>query len=151
MSAYMVSNEHINVMIWKAGQREFQHDTPFTFTRDDGRVLRITSTADARELGQLLHDANLASVLARYGEWDDLEPYRYARPTCQTWSALEVISALSCYEYQACEVLGWRESEAYRLIRSLEQHYLRLALREGDVRAWPIEVGDRPVEVVRVS
>lgn len=151
MSAYMVSDEHINVMVWKAGQRAYQHDTLFTFTRDDGRVLRITSTADARELGQLLHDANLASVLARYGEWDDLEPYRYARPTFQTWSALEVIGALSCYEYQACEVPDWRGSEAYRLCRDLESHYICLAQRESGVRRWSILPGDRPVELSPVA
>ncbi|MEO4039969.1 hypothetical protein V3N95_11955 (plasmid) [Micrococcaceae bacterium Sec6.3] len=147
MSAYMVGNEHINVMIWKAQERCEAHSMPFTFTRDDGTTLRVSNRADREALGRLLHEANLASVTARYGSWEAVEPYRYENPQYPSWSALEVLSAMRGYQYQACEVQDWTKTEAHRLCEALSAYYLRLALRESGVSTWTIERGDRPQEL----
>lgn len=147
MSAYMVSNEHIRVLVWKAGQREAQHATPFTFVRDNGKTLSITNAADAAEIGAILYDANAASLTARYGDPAPEEPYRHGRPQFPSWSALEAISALGGFEYQACEVENWPQTEAYRLCQELERHFVGLALLEAGVSTWTIDPHDLPMEL----
>ena len=66
----------------------------------------------------MLIDENAASVNYRYDE-NELFVYRYQRPRHTTWSAVELLKTVDCYEYQSCEHPGWAQSQAHAFCESL--------------------------------
>jgi len=102
MSAFLVSNFHVNAMA--------------TFAVDQGLA------ADAASCALMLWIENRASLRARYETradeyWSDLpvmeQVFRYEDVTLDSlWT---VIKGSHCYAYQACEHGGWATSDARRL------------------------------------
>jgi hypothetical protein len=169
MSAFMVNAEHLNVMVWAAMSRpapKYPGDArALAWPSDDpaeptpanglvrsysGPVLRwVRSTGEAAQAVYLmLEEANAASVRARHGE-DGRDAGRprgvYRRPRHTGWSTGELLKAVSCYEYQACETADWRQSEAHAFCQAL-----RAALAaevpgydEGDT--WDINPDSEPL------
>lgn len=88
---------------------------------------------------RLLTLANVASVKHKYPEDTDDTlpgPATYWTPeTSPDWAALvsrarrlspeEALAALDGYEYQSCEHPGWFGSEAWRLVQSLRDTFIR--------------------------
>lgn len=104
MSAFMVSDFHINAMVTFAA-------APV------GVGLGAVRPGEEQAVAGLLHAANRASIRARYGrraEQEIPEGIRYA-PT-RVVSPCEFNSACSCFDYQACEGFDYRETEAARLV-----------------------------------
>ena len=97
----------------------------------------VRSKTDACKVGQMLWDENIRSVSGRYPDCktlDDLpgvigENYQLTesdiRPVMAV-KAADVFSACKCYEYQACEHDGWKNSEAKAVIESLKNQAVRL-------------------------
>ncbi len=146
MSAFIVDPEHIHVLLW-AASRPAGHYGPLSWYFDkptrEGRL-----TADTRDaVGQMLVDENAASVNYRYDE-DDLFIYAYQRPRHTTWSTVDLLKALHCYEYQACEHAGWRDSQAHAFCRAFE-HRLIQALPGYDDGPWAISRLDVPAAARR--
>ena len=54
----------------------------------------------------------VTSAGARRQENAELYIYSYATPVRFDWEAIDVLKAISCYEYQACEAPGWDTSAA---------------------------------------
>jgi hypothetical protein len=137
MSAYLVGPEHINVLLWAAHQGFHRPLGNLTWTFDNPIRVHQLTDANLDEVGQMLVDANNASVNHRYGE--SLEPYeyRYTRPLHTSWSVVEVLKALQCYEYQSCEPKNWQGTEAYAFCRQL-QDMLVQALPGYDRGPWGI-------------
>lgn len=130
MSAHIVSKKHI--------------DTLLTVAYGDNQTRREDLTAT----GEILRLANLESIHAKYQDtrghdsdsdrlpgyiWDRV-PYEYeiapllfiyseAYPPRRQIQILAALRLLDCYEYQACEFSGWRDSQAFK-----ECHYIRSAL-----------------------
>ena len=139
MSAYVVEAEHINVLLWAAhkgfrkplGNLTWIYDNPI-------RVHQLTDD-NLDQVGQMLVDANTASVNYCYFNHPVQEPYeyRYTRPLHTSWSVVEVLKALQCYEYQACEPKDWQHTEAYAFCREL-QNMLIQALHGYDPAPWGI-------------
>jgi len=65
------------------------------------------------------------------------------RPRHTTWSAVELIKALHCYEYQSCEHPGWRTSQAHSFCRALERRLIG-ELPGYDDAPWAISSLDTP-------
>ena len=64
-----------------------------------------------REVAQMLHDENVTSVNYRYS--DDVKPETVAWDgNHNTLTAVEVIKACQCLDYQSCEHDGWATSDA---------------------------------------
>lgn len=70
---------------------------------------------------------NVASVRYRYADsnpddmvpsWILAEGYEFTDPHVEM-TPVEVIKAVRCYEYQACERPEWRASEAYQFCKAL--------------------------------
>lgn len=125
MSAFMVGPEHINVMIWAAIHSKPTDYEVRTYTREEATPFNGVEASGFSELnvrrlrkgetetvyGQFLVDANAASVNTRYDE-DNAYVYEYRTPQHTEWSPVEILGAINCYEYQACEVEDWASSEA---------------------------------------
>ncbi|MEO4039881.1 hypothetical protein [Micrococcus luteus] len=139
MSAYMVEDEHINVMVWAASKKTEHHGTPFAVELSNGRTLRAGTQEQRDELGRFLVQANEASLAARYGDTFPPITYRYQPPIWRTWSALETVWAVECFDYQACEVEDWPQCDAARVCDALRLHLLATALSEAsDLSGWGI-------------
>lgn len=142
MSAYMVDEEHINVMIWAAAELASPSDTGPVFTycpAPGAHPVRVASTErdSMTRAGQMLADANAASMAALYGNEDHSYAYIYTRPKRTDWKQTDILSALLCFEYQACEVGNFDTTEAGRFCD---------ALRKGLIRRLP-GMNDAPWEI----
>lgn len=123
MSAHMVSAEHINVMVhaglsiggFRGGEvfiLTTEEPTPYNGVQSSGGYsMRVLRTGTETAFGQMLLDANAASVNARYQE-EEAYVYAYQRPQHTDWEPVEILGAINGYEYQACETDDWLTSEA---------------------------------------
>lgn len=111
MSAFSVSDNHINALV--------------TFAGAHGKRLYLgggsvsLNSADLPVIGQILRDANNASITARYGHCDD--GYEYAEADIKALSIADIINLCRCFEYQACEHPDWYQSEARFIIIAIER------------------------------
>lgn len=149
MSAFVTSRTHVDLIV-SAGlkARAARHDGPLTWYASDpdeafteagggdagwaaiGQLHRKLDYTNADEIGQMLRDENVRSVLYRYPDCmeggdlpgivgdDPAEPYRFKRLPWE-FNAVQALKAIDCYEYQSCEHPEWHESEAKRFCDSL--------------------------------
>lgn len=110
MSAFVVSNTHINAIV------------NFTLVASPAFKLHGYSFQDEyrewpspEQLGQILLDENVRSVNARYGEHDEPDTFVFTR-TLKPISAVAMLSALDCLEYQSCESYDWVDTLAHCLV-----------------------------------
>lgn len=127
MSAFMVSKLHVDLIV------KLALDGP----RDAAtRWYKPSYAADADKLGDILIQANLDSICARYpdiidnpdacpGPTDQYwhEPYVYADPGYQP-TIVEGLKAIACLAYQSCEFDGWEACEAHRFCQALESELI---------------------------
>ena len=134
MSAFAVDVEHIHVLVkygmgfgadrdrvcWETDAPENAPGVIVTPFNVAGVRFRRAVNAAADDIGQLLVSANWRSVNYRYSE-DELEPiYEYRAPRRSDREPVEILSAIACLRYQACEFPEWGESEAARYLDAIE-------------------------------
>ena len=118
MSVFIVSPEHINVLLDAA--LRYTDEIGMTVYTTDGQALAI-DRANRDQVGQMLLDTNAASAGARHEETPELYIYSYTTPVRFDWEAVDVLKAISCYEYQACEAPGWERSAARAFCEGLRR------------------------------
>lgn len=139
MSAYVVEAEHINVLLW-AGRYGFRRPgRNLTWVYDNPTRVNQLTEDNLDQTGQMLVDANTASVNHCYFDnpVHEAYEYHYTRPLHTSWSIVEVLKALQCYEYQASEPRNWQHTEAYAFCREL-QDMLTQAFPGYDPAPWGI-------------
>ena len=155
MSAHLVDAEHIHVMIHAALTYGGGANGNLTVVTDDeptpyngvqqsfGCNVRVLRRGTESAFGQMLLDANVASVNALYKE-DEAYVYTYQRPEHFDWEPVEILGAINGYEYQACETSDWITSEAKafcdRLRKLAGSH-----LPNASDAPWTISPGDMPL------
>lgn len=110
MSAYIVSNKHINVIV-----------TAYA------ALAEIRDPAELQRIAELLINENHRSVNCRYGSNDVAGPIVYRD---EPRSQARVHWAARCLRYQSCEHQAWDESEACKIVEQLIA-----ATREVDMEA----------------
>lgn len=139
MSAFIISKDTVDLLTTAAMVVTGILGKPTNDAAD------ITAVSTADQTGQMLVDANFASVNYRYSE--DEKPYAYTwqpvseltESTVSPYVWLQVFNAAGCYEYQACEIPEWTESEACKFIELIRE-FIDVALT-----GWPkINVRHRP-------
>jgi hypothetical protein len=133
VSAFVVSDEHINYML-----------NAFRAYRTVGG-LGLTD-AEVIAMGAMLREENNASVRwlyeGRYPE-DEGAPYTTYRDV--RVDPITTIKAVHCYRYQACEHDGWERSEAKKWCEALEAYAINhLPGYEYDA-PWGIDTWQPPV------
>lgn len=141
MSAYQVNRDTIDLMVsvlieWGGPSSR----SPYVYTYGaapldaellgeteihGGYNVTYTSHVQADALGRELIDANVASLMARYTDPDNMpgaemcdyfaETYTWRRVTTDQASVARAMGAVKCYRYQACEHSTWRGSFAEEL------------------------------------
>jgi hypothetical protein len=108
-----------------------RHSFSFWHPKREERVsVKVGDQESATAVGQMLWDENLASVRHRYGEQDNAdlpgpvgEDYEFAFPsaafTFPRFEPVDVLKAVRCYEYQACEHPGWELSPSWYFCQAL--------------------------------
>ena len=114
MSAFLVTPEHISEIVKYAKKKEFIFAYNY-FTKEE-------IDCDPKNIVKLMAQANIDSLVARYG--DDPKDYsNYVDECLDSFSTLgradlgsdDIYNMLACWNYQACEVDNWFETDAYWL------------------------------------
>ena len=147
MSAFVVSETHIDYMIRAALRLHYNH-SPMSWIwnadRATGNYERETlprgDHAAELRVGQMLWDTNRESVNYRYD--DATEGPEYTGRPAASMQALEIesvqaLKAIACYEYQSCEHDEWEGSEARAFCVALRRRAID-ALPGYDDAAWDI-------------
>lgn len=149
MSAFLVDPEHIHVMIWAGMERRYGgRYSPLSWYWGNPGERGILDHQSADAVGQMLLDANAASVNTRYEE-DNAYVYQYQRPQYRTWQPVELLKAIDCYEYQACEVRDWPASQAYAFCQSLRKAVIRGIADYSEANTWSIMTSSMPLAEVK--
>jgi hypothetical protein len=135
MSAYMVERNHIRYLLDAAmspcvhGHYDHAHRW---FHNGTWHELGFGDFERAAQVGQMLWDENRKSTHARYP--DTIEDFSNAPGPCEesflydqhraashyeVYDLAQVLKSCDCFEYQACEHDGWKESEAHAFIMAL--------------------------------
>jgi hypothetical protein len=164
MSAYVVNKRHIDALV-TGGLEEMRRSrsSSFRWYQDDQPAAELTwDQADA--VGQMLWTENILSVEYRYPDLkgfadnenslpgpiglDRDEAYTF-QPLNEPLSAVELLKALHCYEYQSCEHPAWATSSAKAFAEALERATMR-RLPGYDDANWEV-ASDRPVRSIYTS
>ena len=114
MSAFCVNPEQISEIVKYAKKKEFRYAYN-CFTKEQ-------IDCDPKNMVKLMAQANIDSLVARYG--DDPKDYsNYVDECLDSFSTLgkadlgsdDIYNMLICWNYQACEVDNWFETDAYWL------------------------------------
>lgn len=118
MSAYVVSQKHINVLVNFTQRPDFKqwHRQIYMPGRDD--VIDFPGPA---MVGQILLDENYRSVNARYGEKEEAEKFLYV-PSAERTPLVVIFKAVSCLDYQSCETDDWKDTLAYKILQMIKEH-----------------------------
>lgn len=157
MSAFMVSIEHIRALVnaglnltygplsWQRAlptteQLERSHERGMPWSPDApeiAREIRTVLTPDTAEaVGVMLMAQNRRSMDFRYDETEIEDLYTHEPSTPRT--VVELLKAIDCYEYQACETPDWEVTEAYRFCEALRRE-LTYHLPGWGQAAWAID------------
>ena len=104
MSAFMVSDKHINTLVSCL------------------RKWESLSRKEAQEYAEVLKKANIRSLDARYGKQliDPKIEYRdIPEVMSETLPLVNILVACRCFEYQSCESNTWDDSYAKRIIDNI--------------------------------
>lgn len=136
MSAFMVTREHIDVLLASALRNLPNHrpnwaiDDPDEVDWQERRYQTLDFTT-ADYAGVALLAENARSVRFRYPDADEHDMvddteiigYEYRDPGF-TPTPVEGLKALSCLEYQSCECTDFQSSEAARILDALRHHLI---------------------------
>ncbi len=107
MSAFLVSDLHINVLVAWARREQLSWNTREGLTYED--------------VAQELRSENERSYNYRYQE-DGHQPVKYESVALpMDVPAAAIIKMCDCYEYQSCEHPEWKESRARAIVGSIRQ------------------------------
>ena len=125
MSAFLVNDDHVDFLVTAAIEYRVMHRMADGWTQVD--------RTNADTIGMMLLAENAASVSDRYAHCDDLSAdergetaafyrFRHVNGFGQRLGMLpvDVLKAIACYRYQACEHDGWSASGAAELCERLQ-------------------------------
>lgn len=119
MSAFIVSTDHIDALV--------------TYC-----VTKGLSARNPTEIGQIFLTENYRSVGYRYSEPASNQPAAYRfRSFTKPLSAVAILKACDCLEYQSCEHDQWGDSVAKSLLDSIRTVATRHVPGYGDAQ-WEI-------------
>ena len=143
MSCYMVDEGHVRFLVAAALQYGSQHFRWFGTV--DGEVVQmgelVSEPESADACGLMLLEACALSVRTRYPNDSHMEPgtvaYRHPFTLGGPIEAVQVLKAVACYEYQACEAREWEGSSAHAFCEAL-RHYAIPHLPGYDDAEWGV-------------
>jgi len=149
MSAYMVSRTHIDYLIQAGLSRVLRPGNSGPLRWWHGENSHYLTDENATDAGQMLWDANMLSINARYPDTlghpekapgpigENFSGYKFHYDPCRSIVPVNVIKAADGLDYQACEYDGWPESEAKALLNAIREAAIH-ALPGYDEAPWEV-------------
>lgn len=132
MSAFIVSDKLLNVILTMAVIKKASYYW-------EGNIGRVDiSRANASEIGQKLLDENFRSVNYRYRENDKAARFEYRAVRSDEYSAVDVLKAIDCLDYQSCETDNWSKSEAWAILDGIKNAMIRSLPGYEESRGWSL-------------
>lgn len=130
MSCYMVNKETIDAIVY--GARKL--GGPYLKMSDpEANWIQVAATVNPDAIGQKLWWYNLDSVCDRYSDEErDYEAYVYKYDRECEYNLGEILGALRCYTYQACDEHTWDSplNEVRHFCNRLKEEVRDEAMRE---------------------
>lgn len=119
MSAFQVSDAHINLLV-QAGRG--WHASLW----DESEQQRVNFRSNEHELAQVLYEANIASLQARYSDPGDMiRPFGGFKYGHAPLDPVTVLKACDCFDYQACEFDNYHDCLAARIVDCVRYEAIR--------------------------
>lgn len=130
MSAFILGNEHITVILQAATPRYPGDSVSYYWNGEPHYV-----NGSIQDVGQRLVDENYRSVNYRYDEGEGAHSFRLV-PT-RSRKPVEIIKACDSYIYQTCECPDFEETEAFAIVQMLRNRAIN-ALPGYEEADWSI-------------
>jgi hypothetical protein len=127
MSAYMVSDLHLNAIVTYASNNSvsvFIGNKWFDVRCNEQRIIAILETA------------NKESLHVRYGDDDVTTGIKY-KITDKYQSPMQIIKLCDCFNYQACEVNDYEHTPAAAIIKAIIHNAINNLPGYGDLE-WSV-------------
>lgn len=133
MSAYIVSNYHINALItWAVA-----HEVYFYERKHKERISINMLNADS--IAAELYSENVRSVNTRYGERTKRKGFVFSRaPSALRLSAKDIVRACDCLDYQSCETDDWTRTKAHAALTAIREAAINQLVE--DCGTWELNV-----------
>lgn len=133
MSAFLVNSKHISEIVKYAMNNNF-NNTYNCFTKEK-------IDCDPKNMVKLLAQANIDSLVARYN-YNPSDFASHVDECLDSFSTLgradlgsdDIYNMLTCWNYQACEVDNWYETDAYWLGVNLKALAAREMAKKANVQ-----------------
>ncbi len=137
MSAYTMHDDEINTIIsYFIDPNHGRDSTPWLKIGDSYEYLNAENSA---KVAKILMDENVRSVNTKYAE-DTASNYEFEYlPQARKRPIGNIIGALECYEYQACETDDWHNTNAWEIICGLRKHLLKTIAEADGSYTWGIQ------------
>ena len=107
MSAFVVSDKHINTML-SFGSRHIDR-----ISLPDGQILSFKDANDLQIMAEIMLKENYRSVNYRSRENEGSHQIKFEFE--YKYTPIQIVKACQCFDYQCCETDDWKESNAYRI------------------------------------
>ena len=101
MSAYMVDDKQISAVL------------------NTALKMNLIQIKDIKRIGQNIVNANVKSLVARYGKRDLSNKHKFRYFVTKRISKVQAHKYAHCIDYQCCEYKTWKKSKAYKFLNSL--------------------------------
>lgn len=136
MSAYIVSDNHINVIVSYFVDYRQNYKLWYELNGNFGYM----SEDDAPKVAHCLYEQNVKSVDARYDEENGGNyQFKFIRDAKQLYSIGEIALALDGLEYQSCETDDYHQTDAYKIVQAMRKHLLRKMQERDNADTWHID------------
>lgn len=110
MSAFIVSDFHINTLInWAV-----QHDVQVYWDKSWEQI-----SVDPARFAGALYATNVESVNRWRGQDTLLYGFEY-RPFVTKVSSIQILKAIDCLDYQSCDLKEWKTTFAYAVLEAIK-------------------------------
>lgn len=133
MSAFVASDRHINAIV------KFGMAHAARFHNWDGVEIKFDDTGRNHTIARILYRANVDAVNQRYNMNEPYGTFVFTSEDVPSLSALEVIKACNCYEYQASEWTEYFHSGAYKAIRAVIECAIPHLEGYSEANGWSID------------
>lgn len=107
MSAFVVSDNHILVLVEAARRYTWDREKPETIHR---------GVENWQEIVDILIAENYRSVNHRYPHQAEPHKIQYKPMSTFSFTPVDILKACDCYDYQACETNDYRQTQAAKII-----------------------------------
>lgn len=137
MSCYVVSDLTISAIVAAMADTGFEPAS----LKDEKSGIKYNPATCGQIVGQMLLDANYASVNERYGGHAHAHEFKLTQKADgKPFTLGEKYGCIECYEYQTCEKPGYDNSEIYSVLDYVKGDLACKMLKKlGEEFVWGLE------------